>query len=149
MSINGNLYDWESIEIQLPSGTAIGITNIDYDDERPIEERYGKGNVARGYGRKNYKASGKMELDLDEAERLREELGGSMYDGEPFPIVVSYATEGQPTVTDTLPSCKITKTSTSGKQGDDNVGQRKYDFKILAPIQWGGKDALPAGSEAE
>lgn len=75
MAVNGNLYDWESIEVQLPSGICIGITNIDYDDERPIEERYGKGNVPRGFGRKNYKASAKMELDLDEAERLRMALG--------------------------------------------------------------------------
>lgn len=136
MSINGNLYDWESIEVQLPSGIAVGITSIDYDDERPIEERYGKGSVPRGYARKNYKASAKMELDLDEAARLQQALGGSVYDGEPFPIVVSYATEGQPTITDVLPSCKIVKTSTGNKQGDDNAGQRKYDLKVLEPIQW-------------
>jgi len=141
MSVNGNLYDWESIEVQLPNGVAIGITNIDYDDERPIEERYGKGSKPRGFGRKNYKASGKMELDLDEAERLRVALGGSVYGGE-FPIVVSYATTGLPTITDTLPQCKITKTGTGGKQGDDNVGQRKYDFKIITPIKWGGRPAL-------
>ncbi|BCS54561.1 hypothetical protein [Geobacter sp. SVR] len=142
MAVNGNLYDWESIEVQLPSGICIGITNIDYDDERPIEERYGKGNVPRGFGRKNYKASAKMELDLDEAERLRMALGGSLYDGLPFPIVVSYASEGLPIVTDILPACKITKTSTGGKQGDDNVGARKLDLKVLAPIQWGGASAL-------
>jgi len=140
--INGNLYDWESVEIQLPSGIAIGVTNIDYDDERPIEERYGKGNVCRGFGRKNYKASAKIELDLDEAERLRDALGGSVYDTDPFLIVVSYGDDDLPTVTDVLPSCMITKTSSGGKQGDDNAGQRKYDLKVLAPIEWGGEPAL-------
>jgi hypothetical protein len=140
--INGQLYDWESIEIQLPSGLAIGCTNIDYDDERPIEERYGKGSTPRGYGRKNYKASAKMEMDLDEAERLRDALGGSVYDSFPFPIVVSYGGDGMPTVTDILPAAKIVKTSSGGKQGDDNVGQRKYDLKVLEPIQWGGESAL-------
>jgi hypothetical protein len=140
--INGNLYDWESIEILLPSGVAIGVSNIDYDDERPVEERYGKGSLPRGYGRKNYKASGKIELDLDEADRLTVALDGSVYDSAPFAITVSYAPDGQPTITDTLPLCKITKTSTSAKQGDDNVGQRKYDLKILEPIKWGGMPAL-------
>ena len=140
--INGNLYDWESVEIQLPNGIAIGVTNIDYDDERPVEERYGKGSVPRGYGRKNYKASAKMELDLDEAARLQAALGGSVYDSAPFPIIVSYATEGQPIIIDILPACKITKTSTSAKQGDDNVGQRKYDLKVLDPIEWDGTPAL-------
>ena len=140
--INGQLYDWEGLEIVLPSGPSIGVTNIDYDDERPIEERYGKGSVARGYGRKNYKASAKMELDLDEADRLQQALGGSIYDGQPFRVVCSYAAEGFPTITDVLPACKIVKTSSGGKQGDDNVGVRKYDLKVLEPIQWGEVPAI-------
>ncbi|BCS55197.1 hypothetical protein [Geobacter sp. SVR] len=140
--INGNLYDWESIEVQLPGGIAIGISSIDYDDERPIEERYGKGSTPRGYGRKNYKASAKMSLDLDEAQRLQDKLGGSVYDSQPFDIVVSYATEGQPTITDVLPSCKIVKTSTANKQGDENAGQRQYDLKVLSPIGWGERPAM-------
>lgn len=140
--INGNLYDWESVEIQLPNGLAIGVTNIDYDDERPVEERYGKGSIPRGVGRKNYKASAKIELDLDEADRLQKALGGSVYKSDAFPIVVSYAVDGQPTITDTLPSCKITKTGSGAKQGDDNAGARKYDLTLLEPIKWGGVPAL-------
>lgn len=140
--INGNLFDWESVEIMLPSGLAISVTNIDYDDERPIEERYGRGSLPRGYGRKNYKASAKMELDIDEAERLQLSLGGSVYDSPPFPITICYATEGVPIITDVLPLCKIVKTSSGAKQGDDNVGVRKYDLKLLAPIAWGGIPAL-------
>lgn len=140
--INGNLYDWESVEIQLPSGVAIGITSIDYDDERPVEERYGKGSDPRGYGRKNYKASGKMELDIDEADRLVAALGGSVYTRNSFPIVVAYAPQGHPTIIDVLPAVLITKTSSGAKQNDDNAGQRKFDFKILEPIKWGDTSAL-------
>ena len=66
MAINGILYDWESVEIQLPQGVAVGIEEISYTDERPIEARYGKGSTPRGYGRKNYKGSGSMTLDKDE-----------------------------------------------------------------------------------
>lgn len=144
--INGSLYDWESVNIMLPSGLAIGISNIDYDDERPIEERYGKGSQPRGYGRKNYKASAKMELDIDEAERLAIFLaasgGGGIYDSIPFAITVCYAPVGQPPITDILPLCKIVKTSSGAKQGDDNVGVRKYDLKVLMPILWGYIPAL-------
>jgi hypothetical protein len=142
MPINGNQYDWESVEIQLPNGAAIGVTDIGYNDERPVEARYGKGSTPRGYGRKNYKASGSMELDLDEAERLREALGGGVYGGKPFAIVVSYANDDMPRVTDTLPDCKITKMDSGAKQGDENVGARKFDFEILSPIKWGGTPAL-------
>ena len=141
MSINGNQYDWESVEIQLPNGVAVGVTEINYDDERPIEPRYGKGATPRGYGRKNYKATGSMTLDKDEFERLREELGGSVYNPSPFSIIVSYANPDQSAVTDTLPDCKVTKTGTSGKQGDDNVGASKLDFVILSPIRWNGAEA--------
>lgn len=144
--INGQLYDWESVEIVLPSGVTIGVTSIEYDDERPIEERYGKGSIPRGYGRKNYKASAKLEMDLDEAERLGAAMAnlgaGGIYDMPPFPIVIAYANDEMPVVTDVLPLCKIVKTSSGAKQGDENVGQRKYDLKILAPIVWGQIPAI-------
>jgi hypothetical protein len=142
MSVNGILYDWESVEVQLPNGVAVGITDISYSDERPIEPRYGKGSVPRGYGRKNYKGSGSMELDRDEAESLREALGGSVYTGEPFQIVVSYGNDDMPTVTDTLPKVKITKQDTSASQDDDNAGAIKYDLSLIDPIKWGGTPAL-------
>lgn len=142
MAINGNQYDWESVEIHLPNGIAIGVTNISYNDERPIEARYGKGSTPNGYGRKNYKAGASIELDLDEAERLRGALGGSYYAGQPFPIIVIYANDDMPMVIDVLPDCKITKVDTSAKQGDDNAGGRKFDLAILSPIEWGGEPSL-------
>jgi hypothetical protein len=141
MAINGNYYDWESIEIQLPSGIAIGITEISYSDEKGVEARYGKGSVPRGYGRKNYSASGSMVLDKDEAERLRAVLGGSVYKAVPFPIIVSYSNADQPVIVDTLPDVKITKADTSAKQDDDNAGAQTFDFVILSPIKWGGRAA--------
>lgn len=141
MAVNGNQYDWESVEIQLPSGVAIGVTEIGYSDERGIEARYGKGGTPRGYGRKNYKAEGNMTLDRDEFERLRSALGGSVYKGAPFNVVVSYANDDQDTVTDSLKDVKITKSDTSAKQDDDNAGAVKVDFTILSPIEWGGDAA--------
>ena len=141
MPINGNDYDWESMEIRLPHGTAVNITEISYSDEAPIEGHYGKGGKPRGYGRKNYKASGSMNLDLAEFEALKQGLGGSIYRAKPCQVVVGYANDDMPTVTDTLPDVKFTKIDTSGKQGDDKVGARKLDFTILSPIKWGDKEA--------
>lgn len=142
MSINGNSYDWESIEIRLPHGVAVDIQEISYNDEADIEEHYGKGRAPRGYGRKNYKAGGSLELDLQEFEALKSHLGGSIYKAAPCQIVVGYANDDMATVTDVLPDVKFTKTDTSGKQGDDKVGSRKIDFKILSPIRWGGDAAI-------
>ncbi len=147
MAINGNLYDWESVEVQLPQGIAVGLTEISYNDERSIEPRYGKGSTARGYGRKNYKASGSASLDKDEYERLRTGMGGSVYAKTPVTIVVSYANNDQESVTDTLPDVLFTKVDTSAKQEDDNAGSVKLDFTILSAIKWNGTDAYNAGRD--
>ena len=145
-TINGQLYDWESVEIRLPSGVAVGITEINYSDERPVEIRYGKGGVPRGRGHKNYKPSCDITLDLDEAERLRQELGGSFYAKTPFNIVVSYANNDQATVTDIIRSCVITKVDTSAKQGEDNVGTKKLETQPQM-IAWNSRDAYDEGRD--
>lgn len=54
MAINGRQYDWEDISVALPSGVAVGITEIKYTDGQGAEARYGKGAIPRGYGRTNY-----------------------------------------------------------------------------------------------
>ena len=102
--------------------------------------------MPRGYGRKNYAASGSMVLDRDEWERLAPELaasgGGAIFDHKPFPIVVSYNNDDMGTVTDVLKSCKITKFSGGGAaQGDDNASPMSCEFAILEPIIW---DGVPA-----
>ena len=138
MAINGNLYDWESVEIMGVSGVMAGATEISYNDERSIEARYGKGSVPRGFGRGNYKASGSVTLDLDEYEKLKLACGGSVYNNTPIPIVVKYANDDQLPVIDVLPKCMFTKNDTSAKQGEVTAGERKLDFIILEPIKWGG-----------
>lgn len=145
MAINGRQYDWEDISVMLPSGVAIGITEIAYKDGQSIEARYGRGATARGYGRKNYEASGSFTIDRDEFERLKKELagsgGGSLYDHDPFPIVTTYANDDMGTITDVLPDCKITTFDQSTSQGDDNASQIKCEFIILSPIVWNGVPA--------
>ena len=127
-----------STEIKLPSGTAGGVSEINYSDEKGVEPRYGKGAVARGYGRKNYKASGSLTMDREEFEKLKTSMGGNVYK-KPVNIVVSYGNDDMPSVTDTLPDVMFTKSDSSNtKQDSDNVSQMKLDFIILSPIKWGG-----------
>lgn len=142
MAINGVIYDWESVDIQLPNGVAVGATDISYNDERGIEAIYGKGSLPRGYGRKNYKATGSMTLDLDEAEALRSAMDGKVYSSAPFVIVVSFANDDQPTVTDTLPACLITKRDRGASQDSEKAGETKFDFICLEPIQTNGEAAI-------
>jgi hypothetical protein len=146
MAINGRQYDWEDISVVLPSGAAVGITEIKYEDGQDIEARYGRGAVPRGYGRKNYEASFSYVLDRDEWEIHKLVLaatgGGKIYDHLPFPIVVAYCNDDMGMVVDTLPACKITKFSGGGgSQGDDNVSPITCEGKILSPIIWNGVPA--------
>ena len=147
MPINGNHYDWESVEIRLPSGVAVGVEEISYKDERKIDPRYGKGSTPHGYGRGNYSATGSMTLDREEAEQLRGALGGGWYTLNPFNVVVSYANHDMPTVTDVLKDCHITGADTSAKQGDSNVSQMKFEMQILSPIEWNGSPAYFDGRD--
>ncbi len=143
MAINGKQYDHEDCQIMLPSGVAFGIQEINYEDKQDIEARYGKGAVPRGWGRKNYEASGSMTLDRDQFEEFKKELantsqGGGLYDHAPFNIVCSYANDYQETITDTLPDVKVSAISTGDKQGEANTSQMKLTLVILSPIKWNG-----------
>lgn len=151
MAINGRQYDWEDISVALPSGVAVGITEIKYTDGQGAEARYGKGAIPRGYGRTNYEASGSFVLDRDEWEPLKKELaasgGGGIYDHKPFPIVVNYGNDEMGSITDTLPDCKITKfDGGGGSQGDSNVSAITCEIVILSPILWNGVPAKKATS---
>lgn len=146
MAINGKNYDWEDMSVMMPHGVAAQISEIKYSDEQPVTPRYGRGAVARGYGRGNYAAKFSMVLQREEWELLKIPLaasgGGAIYDHEPFPIVVNYANTDQPVVTDVLKKCKITKfDGGGGSQGDDNVSPITIEGEVLEPILWNGVPA--------
>jgi hypothetical protein len=144
MGINGRQYDHEDCRIMLPSGLAFGIQELNYEDGQEVEARYGRGATPRGYGRKNYEASGSMTLDRDQFEpfklalKLSAGANGGFLDHKPFTVISSYANEDQGTITDTLPNVKVTKLSAGYKQGEANDNQVSIDFTILSPIKWNG-----------
>lgn len=146
MAINGRGYDWEDISVTLPSGEAVGITEIKYTDGQAKTAHYGRGAIPRAYGRGNYEASGSMVLDRDEWERLKKWLvdsgGGGIYDHAPFTIVVHYANDDMENITDTLGSAVITKfDGGGGAQGDDKVSAITCELLFLEPILWNGTPA--------
>jgi hypothetical protein len=146
MAINGRQYDHEDCRIMLPNGLAFGIQELTYKDKQDIDPRYGRGAVPRGWGRKNYEASGSVTMDRDQFEPFKLALaatarGGGILDHRPFPIVSCYANEDQGVIVDTLPDCKITGFDSGYKQGESNDSQVKMDIVILSPIKWNGVPA--------
>lgn len=63
--VNGQTYSWGDVDVKIP-GLVLVVQEISYDDEQDMEESYGKGNRPRGYGKGNYKASGKMSMLRDD-----------------------------------------------------------------------------------
>lgn len=142
--INGKVFDWEDVSIGLPHGVAVGIKDISYDDELEVEQAYGKGNKAMGYGTGNYKSSGKMTLFREEYDKLLEyakSTGKAFYRVPPFPVTVSYANDGQPVSTDVLRGCKINKRSWKNAQGNKELTV-DLDFVITDSIVSNGLKAI-------
>lgn len=146
--INGKQYGWEDISVNFPNGVLVGITEIEYSDKKDIEALYGKGSNPTGYGEGNYSSEGKAKLSRSEFENLTSALTAegakSVYRHKPFPIIVSYANDDMPTVTDVLRSCKITSLSNGPKQGDKSVDV-EIQFQILDGINWNGMDGNDEG----
>lgn len=65
LKVNGQTYGWGDVDVKIP-GLVLVVQEISYDDEQEMEESYGKGYRPRGYGKGNYKASGKMSMLRDD-----------------------------------------------------------------------------------
>lgn len=135
MPINGNYYDWESIEITLPGGTLIDVNEISYQDEKEITEVYGKGGMPRGYGRGNYKAEGKLTLKREEFNRMAALVG--TFETAPLPIVCRYANDDQDEAIDVLKDCKFNTREFKAAQGDTSFNVT-LGFRILGGVFAGG-----------
>ena len=130
LKVNGKAYDWADVNLYLP-GVTIEPQEISYDDELEKELAYGLGLKPRGYGRGNYKASGKLSLLRDDYDDL---LDYCKQQGIPFftlefpKIVVSYANEGDRIRQDVLNRVSFTKRSNKAAQGDKSL---KVDLDLM------------------
>jgi len=136
-TINGNRYDFTDVQLMTPGGVLTGVKSISYSHEAPIEDTHDNKGKVDGAIRKNYKASGSMELPRAEGDALRSALGAG-YMRVPFSIVCAYANDGGAVTVDTLNEVVITKEDGGGSQ--ENEVTAKFEFRI--------KELLPAGVSA-
>lgn len=123
IKVNGKVYDWGDVDLKFP-GLALVVQEISYDDEQDMEESYGLGYRPRGYGKGNYKASGKMSMlrdDYNELLAFCKAKGTPFYDLEFPSIVVSYADNGKATVSDELKKVRPVKRTHKASQGDKSL----------------------------
>ncbi|WP_270815169.1 hypothetical protein [Hungatella effluvii] len=143
LKVNGRSYSWGDVDLKIP-GLDIEVQEISYDDELEKEAQYGRGQMSRGYGEGNYKASGKISLLRDDFDTL---LDYCRRTGTPlyrllFPkIAVSYANDGGRTRTDILNKVTITKLSQKAAQGDKSL-KVDLDLLIVGDIKRDGVAAI-------
>lgn len=123
LKVNGKSYSWGDVDVKIP-GLDLVVQEISYDDEQEMEEVYGRGNRPRGYGKGNYKASGKITVLRDDYDSLLDYCRSKKipFFGVEFPtIVVSYGNEGDRTRLDVLKKVVLTKRSNKSSQGDKSL----------------------------
>ena len=143
LKVNGKNYDWGDVDVKFP-GLVLVVQEISYDDEQDMEESYGRGYKPRGFGKGNYKASGKLSMLRDDYEDLLafcKARGVSLYDLELPSIVVSYADNGKAISTDELKKVRPIKRTHKAAQGDKSLSV-DVDLMIVGGIITNGVQAV-------
>jgi len=145
--VNGKMFDWGDITISLLPLTPVIFTaqSISWDEELEAEAVYGKGRVPVGYGKGNWKTTGKIELLKNEFEALALIAPHGILNLDPRNTLInalySNSFDGMiPLTTTTLSGIRFTKISESASQGDKDL-KVSLDFLILSNITRNGKGA--------
>lgn len=143
IKVNGISYGWGDVDIKMP-GLNLVVQEISYDDEQAMEESYGKGNKPRGYGKGNYKASGKMSMHRDDYDDVLDycKAKGIPFYGVELPsVIVSYANPGSRTRIDELKRVVFVKRSHKAAQGDKTLSI-DIDLMIVGGIVEDGVEPI-------
>ena len=120
--INGNVYDFESIKVQLPTGMMVMLESISYKDKKDDEVITGVHNLPVGIGRGEYSGECEIKISRHEFDKLDAYAAatGGFYNMGPIPIIVSYGHIKQAPVTDKL-LVHFTERDFSASKGDKNL----------------------------
>lgn len=139
ISINGELYSWANIRVNLLGRNLSGIKGIEYKDSEEIKGVKGRGKKDIGFVQGNYQAEAKLTLEMSEVEALNLALisGASIQEIQQFDIPVVYVNKDQRLVTHILKGCKFMSQNRSGKAGE--VKEFEVEMPLyVAEIDWNG-----------
>lgn len=143
IKVNGISYGWGDVDVKIPGLNPV-FQEISYDDEQEMEESYGKGGKPRGYGKGNYKASGKVSMHRDDYDDILDycKATGKPFFGVELPsVVVSYANPGDRTRIDELKRVVFVKRSHKAAQGDKTLSV-DIDLMIVGGIVEDGVEPI-------
>jgi hypothetical protein len=133
--INGVRYDFSSVEINVNGRIVTGVKSINYKNTKKPGAVSGTSAQKNGRTRGKYEPEAGIEMYRQEADELRAALGNG-YMEVAFDIVVHYADDGQPTVTDRIRGCLIADESFEGSEGSDALTV-KFELDVIAVLPGG------------
>lgn len=119
-AINGLLYSWSDIRVNLLGRALVGISAINYKDGQETKKVMGRGKKRIGRVSGNYDASGSITVEMGEMEALNQSLpiGFSIYDIPPFDVTVAYVNPEQLLVTHVLKNCTFLEQNRDSSSGE-------------------------------
>lgn len=116
--VNGRVFSYASVEIQVDGELITGIKSVTYSDKVERSKARGAGRQPLGRTAGEYDAEGSLTLLREDANALIARFGEGWMD-RAFDVVVTYAEQGLPTQTDVLRGCLIDEANGSNEQGTD------------------------------
>ena len=143
--INGRAFDWESLNLTMMMAgiapiTIYNLKSVDYSDTRGVTPTYGLGGAPRGYGRRNYRAQGSLEMaDESYAEFLKAgALVGGIYNLR-FNLNLRYGdnpySKGYSGVQNVLlAQCVPQRRGGASRQGASEARIMRIEYEILGGV---------------
>jgi hypothetical protein len=142
--INGNRYDYSSVDIRIAGKSFRGVKSISYKDSLEPGEVFGTHAQALGVTRGQYKAEGSVEVykeELDDILTALSALPPGGYLESRFNVEVHYAeAPAAPTVTDKLIGCRVKAVDENHQSGTDPLSV-KLDLYVQH-VERHGKNPL-------
>ncbi len=135
--INGHRFSWASVALKVDGAEVVHVKEISYTHKLEAGMVRGTGAQVAGRTRGEYSAEGSMTLLREGWDELRIALGDG-YLEKSFPIIVSYAEDGQAVVTDELVGARITSVENSPSQGSDGL-EVSLELSLLYVLENGKK----------
>lgn len=139
----GRAFDWESLSIIMTTPVPITLENVksvDWSDTRGVTPTYGVGGSPRGYGNRNYRAQGSMELadDTYAAFVMAAAAVGGVYNVI-FNLNLQYGDNpfsvGYSGVHNVLLSqCKLARRGGASRQGVSEARIIRLEYEILGGV---------------
>lgn len=126
--INGNRYDFSSVEVLVEGVPYRGIKAIDYEESLDGQKQWGTSARPLGRTRGKYDAKASLEIFVEDAVVLRQVLAGASGGGwgeAIFTVVIAYAelAVSPPNVVK-LFGCRVMKPAASHAQGNEGLTER-------------------------